>query len=134
MRAEPSAIAAKEAEAQSVLNQIQELDGSLERAIEAYNSATEKLRAIEGDLRVNARELHIARTNLKRSQAALSRRLVAIYTSEGRTSTLGILLGAGSMSEVLSEIEAVDRVSSQDVEMTRTSRDSAPTFDDTGSS
>jgi peptidoglycan DL-endopeptidase CwlO len=117
--AEPAAIKAKEAEVQDVLDQIQELDGSLERAIEAYNAATDKLHAIEDELRVNTRELHIARTNLKRSQRALSKRLVAIYTSERETSTLGILLGAGSMSEVLSQIEAVDRVSGQDVAINR---------------
>jgi len=44
--ADPSSISAKEAEVQSVLNQIEQLDGSLERAIEAYNLATDKLHAI----------------------------------------------------------------------------------------
>ena len=117
--ADPSAIRAKEAEVQDVLGQIQQLDANLETAIEAYNAATYKLQVIEDELRVNARELHIARVNLKRSQRALSRRLVAIYTSGGQTSTLGILLGAGSMSDVLSEIEAVDRVSGQDVVINR---------------
>jgi cell wall-associated NlpC family hydrolase len=117
--ADPAAIRAKEAEVQDVLNQIEQLDANLETAIEAYNAATYKLHAIEADLRVNTRELHIARANLKRSQSALSKRLVAIYTSDGQTSTLGILLGAGSMSEVLSQIEAVDRVSGQDVQINR---------------
>lgn len=104
---------------QNVLGQIQELDANLETAIEAYNAATDKLHAIEDDLRINGRELHIARANLKRSQRALSQRLVAIYTSEGRPSTLGILLGAGSMSEALSQIETVNRVSGQDVSINR---------------
>ena len=91
---------------QSVLSQIDELDGSLERAVEAYNLATDKLHAIEGDLQVNLRELHIAKANLGRSQNALSKRLVSIYTSGNEaTSTLGILLGAGSIDDMLSQIE-----------------------------
>jgi peptidoglycan DL-endopeptidase CwlO len=114
-----SAIAAKQAEVQGVLNQIQQLDGSLERAIEAYNLATDKLHRIEASLRVNARELHVAQTNLKRSQQALSKRLVAIYTSGEETSALSILLGAGSIDEMLNQIETVNRASSQDVEINK---------------
>jgi peptidoglycan DL-endopeptidase CwlO len=117
--ADKAAIRAKEAEVQDVLGQIQQLDANLETAIEAYNAATDKLHAIEDDLRVNARELHIARTNLKRSQRALSHRLVTIYQSGGQTSSLEILLGAGTVSEALSQIEAVSRVSKQDLAINR---------------
>ena len=104
---------------QNVLGQIQQLDANLEQAIEAYNAATDKLQAIEDDLRVNTRELHIARLNLKRSQRAISRRLVTIYKAGGQTSPLEILLGAGTMSEALSQIEAVTRVSGQDLAINR---------------
>ena len=101
---------------QSVLSQINGLDGSLERAVEAYNLATDKLHAIQGDLDVNLHELHIAKANLKRSQAALSKRLVTIYTSGNEAnSTLGILLGAGSIDDMLSQIETNNRVSNQDL-------------------
>src|SRR5436190_20619796 len=65
--ADPSSISAKEAEVQSVLNQIDQLDGGLERAIEAYNLANDKLNAIQGDLQTNLHELHIAKANLHRS-------------------------------------------------------------------
>ena len=118
--ADPSSISAKEAEVQSVLNQIDQLDGSLERAIEAYNLATDKLHAIEGDLQTNLRELHIAKANLGRSQKALSKRLVSIYTSgDDTSSTLGILLGAGTIDDMLSQIETVNRVSNQDLRINR---------------
>ena len=46
-RAEPPAIAAKRAEAQRVLDEIHSLDVQLEKAIEAYNAATDQLAAIE---------------------------------------------------------------------------------------
>src|SRR5215210_1274133 len=116
---DPGAIAAKQAQVESVLGQIQQLDSSLARAIEAYNLATDKLNAIEADLRVNTYELHVARANLKRSQRALANRLVAIYTSGDDTSALSILLGAGSIDEMLSTIETTNRISSQDVEINR---------------
>ena len=117
--ADPSSIASKEAQVQDVLNQIEQLDGSLERAIEAYNLATDKLRAIEDDLRTNTHELHVARRNLTRSQHALANRLVTIYTSSDQPSTLGILLGADSIQEMLDQMETVDRVSSQDSQINR---------------
>ena len=47
--ADPS-VASKQAEAQSVMGQIQQLDGSLERAVEAYNLANVKLARIRHDL------------------------------------------------------------------------------------
>jgi cell wall-associated NlpC family hydrolase len=117
--ADPSAIKAKQAQVQDVLGQIQQLDANLEQAVEAYNAATGRLHAIQDDLRTNARELHIARVNLKRSQRALQSRLVALYTGDSAPSTLGILLGAGSMDEMLSQIETADRVSGQNVAINR---------------
>jgi cell wall-associated NlpC family hydrolase len=114
---EPSAIAAKRAEVEHVLGEIQELDGSLERAIEAYNLATDKLHKIQADLRVNLHELNVARSNLKHSQRALATRLIALYTSQGDTSTLGILLGAGNMADLLGQVDTANRVSNQDVQI-----------------
>ncbi len=114
---EPSAIAAKRAEVQSVLGEIQQLDGSLERAIEAYNLATDKLHRIQADLRVNLHELNVARGNLRRSQHVLAARLVALYTSNGDTSTLGILLGAGNLADLLGQVDTANRVSNQDVQI-----------------
>lgn len=117
--ADPAAIRAKEAEVQDVLGQIQELDANLETAIEAYNAATDELHAIEGELRINARELRIAKVNLKRSQRLLSKRLVTIYKSDDQTSPLEILLGAGTMSEALNQIETESRISGQDLAINR---------------
>ena len=117
--ADPSAIKAKEAQVQDVLGQIQQLDANLERAVEAYNAATDKLNSIRADLRVNARELQIARVNLKRSQRALERRLVTVYTTDQHSSTLGILLGSGTMDTMLSQIESADRMANQDLRIDR---------------
>jgi peptidoglycan DL-endopeptidase CwlO len=114
---EPASVASKQAQAQSVLAQIQSLDGSLEHAIEAYNLANEKLEAIRSDLRENRVELGIAKGNLKRAQSALASRVVAIYTSGESDSTLDVLVGARSLAELVEGLEAVARVSAQDTQV-----------------
>ncbi len=54
-----ASIADKQAEAQSVLAQIQEIDVQLGAAIEAWNGAKLRLSKIEADLKANARQLKI---------------------------------------------------------------------------
>jgi peptidoglycan DL-endopeptidase CwlO len=95
--------------------QMTQLDGSLQRATNLYYDSTRKLHAIEHSLKINTIALHAARVNLRRSQAALMRRLVTIYTSRNDQSTLAVLLGAQSIDDLVNRIEAVKSVSSQDV-------------------
>jgi cell wall-associated NlpC family hydrolase len=106
---------AKQAQAQQVMGQIQQLDSSLQRAKSAYDSASAKLVAIEHNLTINKIGLRAARANLGKSQIALAQRLVAIYTTSGDQSTLAVLLGAQSIDDLVSRIETVQSVSSQDV-------------------
>ena len=109
----PGSIDAKQAEAQRVLGQIQSLDSNLERAIEAYNLANERLKEVKADLAENKRELSIARNNLRRAHAVLAEHAVAVYTSTSGNSTLEVLLDATSLDDLLSRVEAVGRVSAQ---------------------
>jgi peptidoglycan DL-endopeptidase CwlO len=111
--ADPS-VASKEAQAQGVLGEIQQLDSSLERAIEAYNLASVKLNRIKHDLSSNTFALAAARKSLKSAQTQLSSRLVDIYTSGDQNAGLAVLLGASSLDDMLSRMDAVDRVSQQD--------------------
>jgi peptidoglycan DL-endopeptidase CwlO len=111
--ADPS-VSAKQAEAQSVLAQIQEIDGQLSHAIEAYNFANVKLDRIKGELETNSRHLTIARSSLKAAQAHLSERLVALYKGGGSGGTIEVILAAKSIDDLLDRIDAVDRVSAQD--------------------
>lgn len=111
--AEPN-VDAKRAQAQNVLAQIQEIDGELGIAIEAYNNANVKLAAIKADQQANARHLVIARSSLKNAQAHLSQRLVSLYTTGGEGGALEVMLGSDSLDDLLNRLEAVERVSSQD--------------------
>ncbi len=107
-------MSAKRAEAQNVLAQIQEIDGQLSHAIEAYNFANVKLDRIKGELETNSRHLTIARSSLKAAQAHLSERLVALYKGGGSGGTIEVILAAKSIDDLLDRIDAVDRVSAQD--------------------
>jgi peptidoglycan DL-endopeptidase CwlO len=112
--AEPPGIAAKRAQAQGVLAQINEIDSQLERAVESYNLANVQLDRIRGELKTNARHLVIAKSSLKNAQIHLSERLVALYVNGGDDSTIEVLLGAESLDDLLSRLDAVERVSDQD--------------------
>ena len=112
--AAPPGVDRKRAEAQLVLNQIQELDVRTERATEAYNLATIRLDEIVKDVRSNARDVTIARSNLQRAQQLLSIHLVALYTTDASATGLEVLLGAQSISELIDRLDAQDRISNQD--------------------
>jgi peptidoglycan DL-endopeptidase CwlO len=116
--ADPS-VSAKRAEAESVLAQIQEIDGQLSHAIESYNLANVKLDRIKGELRTNSKHLTIARSSLKAAQAHLSERLVALYQGGGGGGTIEVILAAKSIDDLLNRIDAVDRVSAQDARVLR---------------
>ena len=110
---------AKRAEAQSVLQQIQEIDSQLSHTIESWNLATEKLDAIEAELDTNARHLVIARKSLRNAQTHLSQRLVSLYTNGGDGSAIEVLLGAESLDDLVNRLDAVERVSDQDSRVLR---------------
>jgi cell wall-associated NlpC family hydrolase len=107
-------IASKQAEAQSVMNQVQQLDSSLERAVEAYNLATVKLNRVRADLKANHAQLQIAKHSLKRAQATLSARLVSLYTSDGQSDSLEVLLGASNLDDLVNRFNTANRISAQD--------------------
>ena len=108
-----ASVSSKQAEARSVLAQIQGLDANLERAVDSYNLANEKLAGIEGDLKENKQELKLAKSNLRHAQKMLNAHLVEMYTSGDGDTGLEVLLGATSMDDLLARIDTVNRVSDQ---------------------
>jgi peptidoglycan DL-endopeptidase CwlO len=112
--ATPGTVASKQAQAQQVLAQIQQIDDSLGAAVESYNLANVQLKRIESDQVENRRQLKLTRANLKVAQDSLAARLVSAYTSTQDNSTLSVLLGATSLDDLLNRIEAVNSTSRQD--------------------
>jgi cell wall-associated NlpC family hydrolase len=107
-------IASKQAEAQGVMNQVQQLDASLERAVEAYNYATVKLNKVRSDLKANHAQLQVAKQSLKRAQGALAARLISLYRSGGQNDSLSVLLGASSLDDLVNRYNTANRISAQD--------------------
>ena len=116
--ADPS-VDAKQAQAQDVLDQIQQIDSQLEFAVESYNLANVKLDAINADLKANARHLTIAKSSLRHAQTHLSARLVSLYVNGNGGNALEVLLGAESLDDLLNRMDAVERVSDQDARVLR---------------
>ena len=117
--ADPGSIAAKQAQAQQVLTQVNAIDVNLGAAVEAYNQATVELRKIEGDLRTNAFELKVAQRSLLHSQKALAQRLVVAYTKGEENSTLAVMLGSSNLNDLLNNVETINSTSKQDAQIVR---------------
>ncbi len=103
----------KQAEARQIVAQIDSLDAQVGAAVERWNLANVKLERINRDLSRSRFELGIARQNLRHAQADLAREAVEIYTSGTSTSTLDVLFGATSLTDLLDRIDSVGRVSQQ---------------------
>jgi cell wall-associated NlpC family hydrolase len=112
--ATPGTVAAKQAQAQQVLAQIQQIDESMGAAVEQYNLANVRLAKIETDQRENRKQLKVTKANLKLAQASLAARLVTAYTTSQDDTTLSLLLGSASFEDLLNRIEAVNSTSQQD--------------------
>jgi len=110
-------IAAKRAQAQSVLERLQQLDAAAQLANSRYQAASQRLQTVQRQLDVNRQALGVARGNLSQAQVVLEKRLVAIYTSDEQQSSLAVILGARSLDDLISRIETVNSVSKQDSDL-----------------
>jgi peptidoglycan DL-endopeptidase CwlO len=106
-------IDAKKAEAQQVYDEIISLDQSLSVADEKFNQATIQLAHVKEELKLNHRELVIARRNLGRGRMMVQKRLVSLYTSTS-PSTLDLILGAQSIGDLLTRLDNANRLSDVD--------------------
>jgi cell wall-associated NlpC family hydrolase len=114
--ASPPTVAEKKSEATRVLAEIGRIDRQLSHTVDAYDGARVQLGALDGQLRRNRAALVRARRMLRIAQTRLERRMVLIYTSEQPTA-LDILLGASSLSDLLDQLDAAQKVAAQDDEI-----------------
>ena len=103
----PGTVASKQAQAQQVLAQIQQIDDSLGAAVESYNLANVQLAE---DRERPAREPHAVEARAREpeeSRRTRSRRGSSAPTRRRRTTRRSsVLLGATSLDDLLSRIEA----------------------------
>ena len=106
----------KRAEATRVQNELDQMDVALAKAVEAYDAAQTRPDATEAAIRENQLELAITKKNLAIAQSDLTTQLVADYRS-GSPDTIGVLLGAASISDMLARIDIVKRSSGHTAEL-----------------
>ena len=108
-----------------MLDQIRQIDSELDKAVDAYNAANERLTSVQAAIRANRRHLAIAQRASRIAQKNLENRLVALYLTGRDSSALEVILGATSLDDLLDRIDATKRVSKQDariVEQVRMAR------------
>jgi len=109
-----STVASKQAQAQAIMGQVQQLYSDEEKASEAWNAAGEQLKQIDADLSSNTRHLAAAKKSLGHAQLAIETRLRELYVKGQGDSTLEVLLGSSSLEDIVSRLDAIQRVSHQD--------------------
>ena len=107
-------IGSKRAQAEAIMAEVQELDSSLEQSIEAYNYANIELDRIDQDLVSNGKHLVAARKSLVVARGRIAERLRDLYVNGEGDSTLEVILGSRSLDDIISRLDAIQRVSGQD--------------------
>jgi len=100
--------------------EVQQLSSDLEKTIEAYHYAKIELDRIDAELRSNTRHLVAARKSLVVAQGRIAERLRDLYVNGEGDSTLEVLLGSSSLDDIISRLDAIERVSSQDARILKT--------------
>ena len=106
-------IRAAQAHERAVLAQVSQIGNHLQAIEDEAQNAQHRLVLTEQSLRRNEYRLHVAKRNLKASQKRLMARLYSLYVN-GRPSTVDVLAGAHSLSEIIDRAEAAQAISNQD--------------------
>jgi len=113
-------ITSKRAQAEAIMAEVENMQGSLAQTIEAWNYANIELGKIESDLETNAKHLVAARKSLVVAQKRIQERLRDLYINGEGDSTLEVILGSSSLDDIIARLDAIERVSSQDTRILRT--------------
>ncbi|HUJ55878.1 MAG TPA: NlpC/P60 family protein [Gaiellaceae bacterium] len=111
-------IRAQKAHARAVMARINRIGRNLETVIEHYDGAKLHLAQVEHQLQRNEVRLRIARRDFRAAQRRIMSRLYSIYV-DGRPSTLDVLAGAVSLSQVIDRLESERVLSNQDASIGR---------------
>jgi cell wall-associated NlpC family hydrolase len=106
-------IRAAQAHERAVIAEVNQIGKQVQLAQDQAWSAKQRLTLVEQTLRRNEYRLHIARGNLHAAQKRLMGRLYSLYVN-GSPSTIEVLAGAHSLSEILNRAEAAQALSNQD--------------------
>ena len=106
-------IRAAQAHERAVIAEVNQIGNKLQAAQDAWWNAKQRLVLVNRSLRQNEYRLHIAKGNLKSSQKRLMARLYSLYVN-GAPSTVDVLAGAHSLSQIIDRAESAQVLSNQD--------------------
>jgi len=107
-------IAEKQAEARSVLDQVNQLDRRFEANVEAWNGARLQLSATRHQLTLDRGKLRVAERARVRAVMRVRARLVALYETDDNPTALSIILGATTLSDMLDRLDAAHQIAASD--------------------
>jgi cell wall-associated NlpC family hydrolase len=111
--------AEKRAQAEAILAEIQVIDEEVGAAAERWNGAHLELDSLTQELAETRGDLARARKHLEVSRGHVAQRLRDLYVNGEGDSTLEVLLGARTLDDVISRLEAVQRIAAQDASIAR---------------
>jgi cell wall-associated NlpC family hydrolase len=104
----------KRAQAQAILQQVEQLNAEVGDAAERWNGANYRLDQISQQLRSAKADLVRARRGVEVSQARAGARLRELYVNGEPASVIEVLLGARSLNEIIDVLDATKRITAQD--------------------
>jgi peptidoglycan DL-endopeptidase CwlO len=111
-------IRAAQAHERSVLAQVDQIGKNLQVVQDEAWNAKQRLALVEQSLQRNEYRLHVARGNLHAAQKRLMARLYSLYVN-GAPSTIDVIAGAHSLSQMIDRAESAQVLSNQDAALGR---------------
>jgi len=106
-------IRAEQSRERTVMAQVNQIGHKLQAATDAWSLAKQQVALVNKDLQRNQYRLHLAKGNLRASQKRLMSRLYSLYVN-GTPSTIDVLAGAHSLSQIIDRAESAQVLSNQD--------------------
>jgi len=107
-------IAEKQAEARSVLEQVNQLDRRFEANVEAWDGARLQLSATRQQLSLDRVKLRVAERTRTKAVSRVRARLVALYETDDNSTALSIILGATTLNDMLDRLDAAHQIAASD--------------------
>ena len=104
----------KRAQAAVVLSQVNGLDRRFEASVEAWDGARYDLQRTHEELRAERATLRVAERRRRVAVARVQRRLVALYENGADPTTIEILFGSKTLSEIIDRLDAARAIASAD--------------------
>ena len=106
-------IRAAQAHERSVLAEVNQIGNQLQAVEDQAQNAQQRLALVKASLQRNEYRLHVAKGNLRAAQKRLMARLYSLYVN-GAPSTIDVIAGAHSLSQIIDRAESAQVLSNQD--------------------